>query len=89
MLHCHKLTDTRTSCALLTRLMQVFQIVLYIVWAGSSHLQMLCAGRVTYTSHVAFAGLRVYAISARNFVVTVVVVVLAVVPAVTNAVGAW
>ncbi|RDX56696.1 hypothetical protein OH76DRAFT_1477273 [Lentinus brumalis] len=66
VLHCHKLTDTRTSCALLTRLMQVFQIVLYIVWA-------------------AFAGLRVYAISARNFVVTVVVVVLAVVPAVTNA----
>ncbi|TFK92131.1 hypothetical protein K466DRAFT_582238 [Polyporus arcularius HHB13444] len=59
-------TVNYVSCALLTRLMQVFQIVLYIVWA-------------------AFAGLRVYAISARNSVVTVVVVVLAVVPAVTNA----
>ncbi|KAI0721020.1 hypothetical protein C8T65DRAFT_556597, partial [Cerioporus squamosus] len=41
--------------------------------------------RMTHSLPVAFAGLRVYAISARSRVVTMIVVLLAVVPAVTNA----
>ncbi|TBU35903.1 hypothetical protein BD311DRAFT_648190 [Dichomitus squalens] len=59
-------------------------ILVYLVVLGPLLPTVNTFNSLTYF-HRAFAGIRIYAISARNRVVTVIVVALALVPAVTNA----
>lgn len=71
------------SCTVLTRATQVFQILLYAVWAG---LLFSCVDMTMSESFKGFSGLRIHAIGQGNWLITAAVIGLAAVPVVTNSV---
>lgn len=65
-------------------MLQTVTVILYAIWAGESFNSEYVKTAFACSFLTAFSGLRIYAISNHNRLVTLVVVLLALVPVGTN-----